>query len=283
MKNIFIGIAVIAALLVGGFFALNAYIYNEKQGDMNRVVTTGTVTAIDLEPLTYDGPGRIVIITNEGKNVIIEVPARMNLCEAKDNIADVGQIALNDTLEVTGDVTEEGVLVPCESEEHYLRVTRGGYIDRALGFGFEYKKGNDGYVLNVPPHGNEEAADFEDAVIVYHKPDYEAMQNAEGTEGPPTINVLVYRNTKKMSARAWADANAGISNIGAKIGSVIDTSLNGAKGIRYVSDGLYRAETLVVTFGDFVYFISGSYSDEASPIHQDFQTLLNSFTFFTPR
>lgn len=33
MKNILIGIAVVLVLLVGGFFALNSYIYKEKQGD----------------------------------------------------------------------------------------------------------------------------------------------------------------------------------------------------------------------------------------------------------
>lgn len=33
MKKIFISIAIVLAILVGGFFAFNSYIYNEKQAD----------------------------------------------------------------------------------------------------------------------------------------------------------------------------------------------------------------------------------------------------------
>lgn len=283
MRNILIGGAIILALLVGGFFALNAYIYNEKQADTKRIEAVGTVTAIDLEPLTYDGPARIAITTTDGKNLTIEVPARINLCAAKDTIADLSQIAIDDTIEVTGDLTSEGVVVPCESMEHYLRVTLGAFIDRSLGFGFEFKKGNDGYVLEVPPHGNEEASDFEDAVFLMQKADYDAMKSGGVMEGPPSITVLVYKNTKNLSARAWADANKTVSNIGLKAGEVSDTTIQGAKGIRYDVDGLYRAQTLVVSSNGYVYVISGSYLDENSAIFKDFGTILGSFLFFTPR
>lgn len=283
MRNILIGGAIILALLVGGFFALNAYIYNEKQSDTKRVVAVGSVTAVDLEPMTYDGPGRIVITTTEGKNLTIEVPARMNLCAAKDTIDDVSQIAVNDTIEVTGDLTAEGVVVPCESMEHYLKVVLGGYIDPALGFGFEYKKSKDGYVLTVPPHGNEEATDFEDAVVLMQKADYDAMQSGAAMEGPPSITVLVYKNTKKLSARAWADANKSASNIELKTGEILDTSVQKAKGIRYEIDGLYPAETLVVTYSDYVYVLSGSFLDKDSAIHKDFNAMLGTFIFFIPK
>jgi hypothetical protein len=273
----------ILILLVGGFFALNAYIYNEKQSDTKRFEARGPVTAIDLEPMTYDGLGRI-IIESEGKNVIIEVPSRgMNACAARDTIEDISQIKIGEEVAVSGDVNENGVVIPCNSVEHYLKVTVAHYIDRSLGFGFEYKRGEDGYVVQVPPHGNEEAADFEDAVIVMYQPDYDALQTAEGTEGPPTISVLIYKNTKKQSARAWADANKGVSNIDSKIGAVIETTVNGAKGIRYEADGLYQAETLVFTSNGYVYVLSGSYVDTESAIHKDFSTILGTFIFFTPR
>ncbi|MBX9765128.1 hypothetical protein K2X83_00625 [Patescibacteria group bacterium] len=284
MKNVLMWGGVVlgaAVLLVGGFFAYNTYVVQNQSGE-KIFEARGPVTAIDLEPMTYDGPGRISIESG-GKNVIIEVPARMNLCAARENIDDISQIKIGEEVAVAGDVNEDGVVAPCASAEHYLKVTIAHYIDRSLGFGFEYPRGEEGYVVQVPPHGNEEAADFEDAVIVYHKPDYDAMQNAEGMEGPPTINVLVYKNTRKQTVRAWAEANSGVSNIGLKIGDVIETSLNGAKGIRYVADGLYRTETLVVASNEFIYLITGSYSDENAPIHKDFQGILNTFLFFTPR
>ncbi|MBY0539450.1 hypothetical protein K2P56_03410 [Patescibacteria group bacterium] len=280
LKNILIGGGIILALLIGAFFALNTYIYNEKQSDTKRIELLGLVTAVDLEPMTYDGPGRIILATEDGKSYTIEVPARMNLCEAKDSIGDISTLSIGDGLEVVGDITEEGVVVPCGSMEHYLRIT-GIVLDRELKVRFHYRKGTqDGYVLTTPPHGNEEAADFEEAYILTQKSEYDALQAGEpGREGPPTISVLIYKNPKAQSARAWAEANPSVSNITLARGEVTDTTLNGAKGIRYDGDGLYASETLVVAHEGRVYVISGSYLDQESQIKKDFTPFLSTVGF----
>jgi hypothetical protein len=93
----------------------------------------------------------------------------------------------------------------------------------------------------------------------------------------------VYKNTKNLSARAWADENKSVSNIGLKVGDITDATIQGAKGIRYDVDGLYRAQTLVVTSNGYVYIISASYLDENSATYKDFASILGAFLFFTPR
>lgn len=279
MKKVLIGGAVILAFLIGSFFALNAYIYNEKQSETPRGEVKGVVTGIDLEPMTYDGNGRITITTEVGKEYIIKIPARgFSLCAASPNVTDAYAVALGDYAEVVGDVTEDGSIVACASLEHSFRVT-GKYSDSVLGFAFEYRKGPNGYVLQSPPHGNEEEADFEEAFILMMKSDYDAMQIAEGTEGPPTISVLVYRNSKKQTARVWAEANAATSNFNLKLDEPKVAVVGGEKGVRYMVDGLYRMDTLVIAHGDFMYLISGAYLEEDSLIREDFKAFLQTLTF----
>lgn len=63
MKNILLAIGAILVLLVGGFFAFNSYIYNEKQGDGGLVSDYKEVTFwISGEPITLiDGISKIPI------------------------------------------------------------------------------------------------------------------------------------------------------------------------------------------------------------------------------
>lgn len=79
---------------------------------------TGTIEAVDLSPMAYDGDAEISLRTDGGEIVEVRVPARMNLCEATGldllNVLDVGM-----TLEVVGE-RENGVVRPCQSAEHRL-------------------------------------------------------------------------------------------------------------------------------------------------------------------
>jgi hypothetical protein len=285
MKKILLWVAgavVVLTLLVGGFFAFNYYIYEEKQSDIPQSKTRGLVTAIDVSAMAYDGPGKIFITSlDTNTEVVIEVPSvGLAACAAKDMIADISAIAVGDGVEISGDLLETGAVVPCTSAEHYLRVT-GIYRDPQLGFRFEYPKASfDGYILSTPPHGNEEALDFEEAVILTHKSDYDSMlTSTDAREGPPTISILVYANTKKQTARAWANAQKAISNINLATSEISETSLSGAKGIRYNTDGLYPAEVLVVTQHSYVYVLSATYVDDFSPTKEDFIPFLKTVAF----
>lgn len=58
MKNILLGIVGVVILVVGGFYAINSYIYNEKQADPEPVVIEGEPTDFaEVGNVTIDNPG----------------------------------------------------------------------------------------------------------------------------------------------------------------------------------------------------------------------------------
>ncbi|MEK7612271.1 MAG: META domain-containing protein [Patescibacteria group bacterium] len=129
MQKTLLSIGGVLIILVVGFFVLNSYIYNEKQAGFtagDTVSATGTVLAIDLEQVAFDGPFLITLKPEDGKLLTIAVPSMgLQLCEAYKalNIGDVSLIKVGDEFEVRGIVGEDGSIVPCESADHYLRPT----------------------------------------------------------------------------------------------------------------------------------------------------------------
>ncbi len=127
-KRLFIILGIVA-LLVAAFYALNGYIYTEKQADFvvgQTVEAKGTVLAVDLEKATFDGPVVITLQPEQGQTVTISVPSMgLPLCAAykAKNIGDVFLIKAGQQFEVRGTVGEDGSIVPCDSADHYLRPT----------------------------------------------------------------------------------------------------------------------------------------------------------------
>lgn len=85
---------------------------------------SGVVTFVDLHQMMVDGPGIVMIRTDAGAEAKILVPARIGLCKAKDSVADVSELKAGQTVEARGSLGEDGAIIPCESEAHYLRVTK---------------------------------------------------------------------------------------------------------------------------------------------------------------
>lgn len=128
MKHIITSIVVVVVLLAGGFYALNTYIYNEKQADVPVGETTeytGSIVAIDTTQAMVDGPVLITLQAAEGVPVTVAVPSMgLPLCAAykANNIGDVYLLKIGDEIEVRG-ALQNGAIVPCESADHYLRPT----------------------------------------------------------------------------------------------------------------------------------------------------------------
>lgn len=111
-------------ILVGAFFVLNAYVYNEKQSDlpgMHSVRLTGKILSVDMTQAMVDGPVIANLQPANGDPVVLALPSMgRNLCVAKDNIEEV---RAGDSVEVYGAMNEDGSVTPCMSEGHFLRVT----------------------------------------------------------------------------------------------------------------------------------------------------------------
>lgn len=280
-KNLLIGGGIVL-VLVAGFFALNSYIYHEKQSGIERGEVSGRVVEVNRDAVAYDGPSRIVIETSDGLKTVSVPSMGLPLCAGFENIADPFLIEVGDVVEVTGNVLPEGDIIPCDSLEHYLRVTRV-VRDSAAGFTFEFLPAR--YVLQTLEQGAYSDPSFIKLYTLMLRSEYEAFVAAqpEATEGPASISVAVFNNTNNESASMWVDNNHSLSNIGLVVGEVNrDAVVSGANAVRYTTDGLYRNEVAVVAHAGFIYMISGAYPSTDSPLFTDFNPFLKSLTFIPP-
>lgn len=114
LKTILI-LAVVALAAVGLWWLINAKAHEPVKG---------TVVSVDLSGIALDGPAVVTIVTAEDTQEAINVPSfGLMLCAAKDNIADVYALKAGDEVEVNGERGEDGSIVPCTDEDHFLRVT----------------------------------------------------------------------------------------------------------------------------------------------------------------
>jgi hypothetical protein len=95
---------------------------SEGEVDGTREVV-GTVTAVNTEMAALDGPFLVTLETEADGEATIVIPSMgILLCAAQDAIVAVDDIEVGATVEARGAVNEEGQIVPCESEEDYVRV-----------------------------------------------------------------------------------------------------------------------------------------------------------------
>lgn len=149
------------------------------------------------------------------------------------------------------------------------------YTSPALGLTFAYRPGPSGYVIEEREPA--QPTDLLGTVVAIQSAD--VGQAPEGGEGPPTITMQAFKNATNLAPEAWAEANVQYSNINLKMGEVQTTQVNGAPGIRYMADGLYASENVVVARGETIYIFTGMFMDENSDLRRDFAPLLNSVRF----
>lgn len=96
---------------------------NQQPNSMTSQETTttvsGTVTNVDTSPWAFDGNAIVLVETDQGDSVEVQIPARINLCPAQSAIAT--DLAVGEMVEVNGTMFE-GAIIPCQSADHYLRV-----------------------------------------------------------------------------------------------------------------------------------------------------------------
>lgn len=151
------------------------------------------------------------------------------------------------------------------------------YSNSETGIKFDYKTGPNGYVIEESNHNDTRSGLFKSVVLIQSR-DAEKSKPVGG-EGPATITIQIFKNSKKLQSLNWANGNAQYSNINLKIGNVSEAVVGGANAIRYMADGLYASENFVVTHGGNVYLISGMFISEDSDLRKDFIPFVNSIKF----
>ncbi|MEG3190812.1 hypothetical protein [Lysobacter sp. D1-1-M9] len=82
----------------------------------------GTITAIDLQPWSYDGNATVQVDADGRGAVQVQLPARWNLCNAPP--VDVQSLAVGMRVQAVGAAAGEGGLVVCEDAAHRLELVQ---------------------------------------------------------------------------------------------------------------------------------------------------------------
>lgn len=277
-KYLFSGVTLLA--VISGYFLYTSTILKAPTEETERfpIVASGTIINIDQSQIILDGPSIITINDADVGTFIVAVPSMgLPLCPAADNIADVAQAAVGDTIEVSGSMDSDGYIVPCDSPEHYLTLTSVAR-DTVLGFEFSYRKGPNGY-LTLEDRESTHVDFFTGLMLVNKKEQEEFEQSDDPREGPPAMHVHVYRNTNNEFASVWSEKNPLESNSSSALGAPEEAVVGGANAVHFVADGLYPIDTYVVAHGEHIYVLMGAHLDTESVLYKDFQSLVSSLVF----
>lgn len=277
-----IGICVLPLLIGLAILTIvDSEIVTKQQGSAaisegGTVATIGEVVDMSDDDVMFDGSALLTIEAVTGDRYTIAVPSMgFLLCAAADSIATIDMISIGDEVQVLGTVDQEGRIVPCAAEEHYLKAT-GLVRDTNLGYQFSFPKGPDGYV--VVRDDESISPDHLASTILYNQHEYEEFINAtDAREAPAAMQVRVYSNKKQLLPAAWAASHQVESNIALALSEPEELVLGEAPSIRYLADGLYANDTYVVGRGKYIYVLMGARPDPESSIYQDFQLLVASF------
>ncbi len=152
-------------------------------------------------------------------------------------------------------------------------------IDERIGVRLSYRTEPHGYMVKaaVPAPSDPTFIKGYEFMLI---DDAEAMQRGMGdTEGPATIMLFAYKNPDRLAPSVWASANPSLSGIQRARSDTDDMAVGGANGVRYVADGLYLTDTVIVAEGNLMYVITGSYIDEYDATFVDFDPFLESIEF----
>lgn len=151
------------------------------------------------------------------------------------------------------------------------------FKDAHTGITFEYPESDEGYTLTDLNTKNTPL--LEKAVVLGRKRDTLADTAAMPLESAPAIAVSVYKNTDNEALRDWVNSHKLYSNISLKVDEPADLTIGEANAVRYTTDGLYRADNVIIAHGGNMYVLTGSYLDENAQIHKDFLSLLGTIEF----
>ncbi len=103
--------------------------------------------------------------------------------------------------------------------------------------------------------------------------------DSDASEGPPTISVMVYKNPKLDSPLLWVKNNLPESGFDRQLKEAQTIWVAGTEGVRYLSDGLYPIDTVVVQNENMMYVLTGSYISPLDQMSTDFALVTESFSF----
>lgn len=242
--------------------------------------TDGVVIEIDRSGIENDEPAIITIQTDANSVYKIAVPTEnLSNCEAVEEIAEVGLIAIGDKISIRGKTDGEGRIVPCDSEFHQMKV-RGVYENNEIGLSFNYKKSPEGYMLETENKEFSTSEDFVTGALLVNKKDAEALLSSSVPgEFPPTTMVRVYNNPNELSPDEWASANPDETGYNRALAEPAEISVGRKEAIGYTVDGLYLTDVYVTTYNEYALVVTGEYIEYESEPFNDIEQLVATIVF----
>ena len=108
----------IACVLVLGLLGGCAVAPAETFAAGQQVAFDGRVVSVDTTPWAYDGNAVVVVRSDAGRDVRVQLPARWHLCKAPS--ADAQALAAGDRVHVVASANEADSVTVCERAEHRL-------------------------------------------------------------------------------------------------------------------------------------------------------------------
>ena len=88
-----------------------------------QAVFDGRVISVDTAPWAYDGNAVVVVASDAGREVRVQLPARWNLCKAPS--VDTQTLRAGDRVHVVASAGEADSVTVCERAEHRLTRVAG--------------------------------------------------------------------------------------------------------------------------------------------------------------
>jgi hypothetical protein len=161
------------------------------------------------------------------------------------------------------------------------QATMESVVDERLNIRFLYRTVPNGYTVTKYTPSTSDDELFIGGYQLVLKSEQGAHMNA--SEGPPDISVRIFKNSDRLSPRVWAESNTALSNFGLLQSAPTEVTFARVAGIRYVVEGLYRIDTVILSQGNRIYMITGAYGDDAPTAREDVASLLTSFELIRPQ
>jgi hypothetical protein len=156
-------------------------------------------------------------------------------------------------------------------------------------FAFSYPSGEAGYSVVEPPM-SDESTDLIKAYILMPTKDYIKFQSEDAVDTPASLNVFVYNipdvvnqtpdKSRLEKLRLWADSYPQFSSIGLVEAEPEQVSLDGVKGLRYETDGIYQQVIYLFSYNGRVYQFVGQFDGADTNQREVFESLVTSVVFY---
>lgn len=172
-------------------------------------------------------------------------------------------------------------------DDRTVAITAMMTIDRPdIELAFRYPSGEAAYTLIEPPLPEDGTSPITDVFLIMPTPEYIDYQNGKGIT-PPSVSVFVIPQPESTveggriaRLQNWAENNPQFSSFTSVTSEPEVVEVDGAKALKYLTDGTYKQEVYLVSYSGNIYIFTGQYEEEDDQIRQMFTTFMSEVTFY---